>query len=72
MSTNYMMIYSMSKRAISPSIMVYQTDVAMCKPSYIFQQYFSYILVISFIGGGNQSTRRKPPTCQKSLTNFIT
>jgi hypothetical protein len=26
----------------------------------------------SFIGGGNRSTRRKPPTCRKSLTNFIT
>jgi hypothetical protein len=25
-----------------------------------------------FIGGGNQSTRRKPLTCHKSLTNFIT
>jgi len=24
------------------------------------------------IGGGNQSTRRKPPTYRKSLTNFIT
>ena len=33
-----------------------------------FQQYFSYIVVVSFIGGGNQ---RKPPTCRKSLTNFI-
>jgi hypothetical protein len=31
-----------------------------------FKQYFNYI---SFIGGGN---RRKPPTCRKSLTNFIT
>jgi hypothetical protein len=28
--------------------------------------------VISFIGGGNQRTQRKPPTCCKSLTNFIT
>jgi len=37
-----------------------------------FQQYFSYILAVSFIGGGNRSTRRKPPTCRKSLTNFIT
>jgi hypothetical protein len=37
-----------------------------------FQQYFSYIMTISFIGGGNQSTQRKPPTCHKSLTNFIT
>jgi hypothetical protein len=25
-----------------------------------------------FIGGGNQSTRRKPPTCRNSLTIFIT
>jgi hypothetical protein len=23
-----------------------------------------------FIGGGNRSTRRKPPTCRKPLTNF--
>ena len=26
---------------------------------------------VSFIGGGNQSTRREPLTCRKSLTNFI-
>jgi hypothetical protein len=32
-----------------------------------FQQYFSYIVAISFIGGGNQNTQRKPPTCRKSL-----
>ena len=37
-----------------------------------FQQYFSYIVAVSFIGGGNRSSRRKPPTCHKSLTNFIT
>ena len=24
---------------------------------------------ISVIGGGNRSTRRKPPTCRRSLTN---
>jgi len=30
------------------------------------------VVVVSFIGGGNQSTERKPPTCHKSLTNFIT
>jgi hypothetical protein len=29
-----------------------------------FQQYFSYIVAVSFIGGGNQSTRRKPQTCR--------
>jgi len=34
-----------------------------------FQQYFSYIVAVSFIGGGN---RRKLLTYRKSLTNFIT
>ena len=29
-------------------------------------------MMVSFIGGGNRSTRRKPPTCHNSLTNFIT
>ena len=33
---------------------------------------FSYIVAVSFIGGGNRSTRRKPLTCHKSMTNFIT
>jgi hypothetical protein len=27
---------------------------------------------VSFIGGGNRSTRRNPPTCRKSLTNVTT
>jgi hypothetical protein len=30
------------------------------------------VVRVSFIGGGNWSTRRKSPTCHKSLTNFIT
>jgi hypothetical protein len=29
-------------------------------------------MAVSFIGEGNPSTRRKPPTCHKSLANFIT
>ena len=37
-----------------------------------FQQYFSYFVAVSFIGGGNRSTHRKPPNCCKSTTNFIT
>ena len=28
-----------------------------------FQQYFSYIVAVGFIDGGNRSGRRKPPTC---------
>ena len=35
-----------------------------------FQQYFSYIMAVSFIGGGNRGTQRKPPTCRKSLTKL--
>ena len=29
-------------------------------------------MAVSFIGEGNRRTQRKPPTCHKSLTNFIT
>jgi hypothetical protein len=35
------------------------------------QQYFRYIVAVSFIGGGNLGTRRNPPTCCKPMTNFI-
>ena len=34
--------------------------------------HISYIVAVSFIDGGNRSTWRKPPTCHKSLINFIT
>jgi hypothetical protein len=37
-----------------------------------FQQDFRYIVVVSFIGAGNRSTRRKQQACRKSLTKFIT
>ena len=36
-----------------------------------FQPYFTYIVAVSFIGGGNRSTRRKALTCRKSLTNIL-
>jgi len=29
-------------------------------------------VAVCFIGGVNRRTRRKPPTCHKSLANFIT
>jgi hypothetical protein len=35
----------------------------------VFDATFNNISV-SFIGGGNRGTRRKPPTCRKSMTNF--
>jgi len=31
-----------------------------------------YIIAVNFIGGGNRRTRRKQPTCRKSLANFNT
>ena len=37
-----------------------------------FQQYFSYIVPVSFIGVGNKMIQIKSQTCRKSLTNFIT
>jgi hypothetical protein len=37
-----------------------------------FQQYFSYIMAVSFIDGGNQNNWRIPITGRKSLTNLIT
>jgi hypothetical protein len=33
----------------------------------IFKKYLSYIVAVSFIGVGNRSIRRKPPSCRKSL-----
>ena len=42
----------------------------------MFDVTFNNMSVISWRsvlnGGGNQSTLRKPLTCRKSLTNFIT
>ena len=31
----------------------------------IFNNIFRYVVAVSFIGGGNPSTRRKPHTCRK-------
>ena len=42
---------------------------------HYFQQYFCYIMAVSFIGGGNQSRAQyqdKTTDPCKSLTNFIT
>jgi len=30
-----------------------------------FQQYFSYIMAVSCIGGRNRSACRQPPTCHR-------
>ena len=56
---------------------VYQCEANLIfPPSYKFrvrhfQQYFNYIVAVSFIGGGNRSIRRKSTTCRKSLTNLM-
>jgi hypothetical protein len=41
----------------------------------VFQHHLGYTVVVSFIGGGNRTTWRKPLTCRKENgllhTNFI-
>ena len=37
--------------------------VLACNELRHFQQYFSYIVEVGFIGGGNRRTQRKPPIC---------
>jgi len=39
---------------------------------HLSKQYISYIVAVTFIDGWHRSTQRKPPTCSKSPTNFIT
>jgi hypothetical protein len=34
-----------------------------------FEQYFSYIVAVNFIGGGNRNTRRKPPNLNPTTTH---
>jgi hypothetical protein len=36
-----------------------------------FQQYFSYIVAVSFIGEGNQRSRTKPPTCKEINASLL-
>ena len=47
-------------------------EIFQFRSSMYVCMYFSYIVAVSFIDGGNRSTRRKPPTCSKSLANFTT
>jgi len=39
------------------------------KPCY-YHRTANNIVSVSFIGGGNRSTQRKPPTCHMSQTNI--
>ena len=59
---------------------IYPPDVlfGLCFRFMVFNATFNnisvitYIVAVSFIGGGNRSTQRNSQTCPKSLTNFIT
>ena len=61
-------LHTNSSKALN-TIHIYKRQISLVLRH--FQQYFSYFVGVSFIGGGNQSTLRKPLTCRKSLTNFI-
>jgi hypothetical protein len=52
-------------RQINPvSIEIWNSIQLLHFIEYI-QQYFSYVVAVSYIGGGSWRTRRKPPTCRK-------
>jgi hypothetical protein len=36
-----------------------------------FQQYLSYLVVVSIIGGGNPGTRRKSPTYRNKIGKIV-
>jgi hypothetical protein len=57
---------------LSDMISAYDSMVVWFMVLKVTQQYLRYIVAISFIDEENRTTRRKPPTCRKSLTNFIT
>jgi hypothetical protein len=48
---------------------IFHVTINLLYPS---RAIFHFIVAISFFGGGNRGTQRKPMTCSKSLTNFIT
>ena len=52
-------------RQINPvSIEIWNSIQLLHFIEYI-QQYFSYVVAVSYIGGGSRRTRGKPPTCRK-------
>ena len=64
-------------------IILYLTKIIMGKNKFLcwlvglwclttFSTIFQLYRGCHFIGEGNRSTQRKPSTCRKSLTNFIT
>ena len=64
---------------ISLLVYLYQLDYSFCLAYDWFVQSWCFLSTISqlynggqYYCGGNWSTRRKPPTCRKSLINFIT
>ena len=49
-----------------------QDDYQVCTHIEFYYNVYIKLYTVSVIGWGNRSTRRKPLTCHKSLTNFIT
>jgi hypothetical protein len=72
--THWQQLLTMSWNLILPSWRLHGCLVFLHQHSKIrhFQQYFNYIMAVSFTGERNRITRRKPSTCRKSLTKFIT
>jgi hypothetical protein len=66
-NTSYCLIEVITKAGLTVHFTVGFDLVFVYGVQRHFQQYFCYIVAVSFIVGGNKSTRRKPPTCRKSL-----
>jgi hypothetical protein len=64
LSLNYSTLYSL--------LFLYLSLILLQKGLMPLSTIFSYSWTSALLDGGNQSTRRKLPTCHKSLTNFIT
>ena len=51
---------------------MYVTNIYSATKNRVRGMVMVFSATLSFIGGGNRNTRTIPPTCRKSLTNFIT
>jgi hypothetical protein len=50
---------------------LYEVPIGLGVRVMVFNATSSYIVAVSFISGGNWSTRRKTPSCCKSLTKYV-
>jgi len=65
-------MYTLSTKWVSKNLNEFTEGGVMVFNATFNNISAQYIVAVSFISEGNRSTRKKPQTCRKSLTNFIT